>query len=103
MNGTLRIPLLPIDAPVILYLFTVPSSTNGPIVVPDGDPAERADQFTNLHVKNVDETAFKRTTLQEDFATVLQALGAVHDYVDLRVGTCTPHISSHHLDIVYDS
>lgn len=71
--------------------------------MPDGDPAERADQFADLHVENVDEGALERTALQEDFAAVLYALGAVHDHVDLRVGACTPHISSHHLDIVYDS
>lgn len=76
-----RIALLPKTD--VQYLFTVPTSTNSPVVVPDGDPAERADQFANLHVKNVDETTLESTTLQEDFATVLQALGAVHDHVDL--------------------
>lgn len=101
MSDTLRLILLPKTK--VQYLFTVPSSTNSPVVVPDGDSAEWADQFANLHVENVDETTLESTTLQEDFATVLHTFGAMHDHVDLRVGACTSHISSHHLYIVYDS
>ncbi len=66
---TLRIVLLPETD--VSYLLAVPSSTDRPVVVPDGDSAERADQFTNLHVENVDETTLERTALQEDFAAVL--------------------------------
>lgn len=71
--------------------------------MPDGDPAEGADEITDLHVENVDEAALKGAALQEDSAAVLQTLVAVHDHVDLGVGACTPHISSHHLHVVYDS
>ena len=62
VNDTLRITPLPKTE--VQYLFTVPSSTNSPVVVPDGHPAERADQVTNLHVENVDETALESATLQ---------------------------------------
>lgn len=68
VNDTLRITLLPKKD--VKYLFTVPSGTNGSIIVSNGDPAEWADQFTNLHVENVDETTLESTALQEDFATV---------------------------------
>lgn len=85
------------------YLFTVPSSTDGAVVMADGDPAEGADQLADLHVENVDEATLKRTALQEDLATVLRTLGSVHDHVDLGVGARTPHISSHHLHIVNNS
>lgn len=64
---------------VVWYLFTVPSGTNSLVVVADGDPAERADQFADLDVENVDEAALESTALQEDFAAVLDAFGAVHD------------------------
>lgn len=85
------------------YLFTVPSSADRPVVMPDGDPAEGADQIADLHVENVDEAALKRAALQEDFAAVLHTLVAVHDHVDLGVGAGPPHISSHHLHVVDDS
>lgn len=85
------------------YLFTVPSGTDSRIIVSDGDPAEWADQFKNLHIENVNETTLESTALQEDFAAVFYALGAMHNYVDLWVGARTPHISSHHLYVVYNS
>lgn len=87
----------------VLYLLTVPSGTNSPVVVPDGDPTEGADQFANLHIENVNVPTLESPALQEDFAAVLQALVTVHDHVDLRVGASTPHISSHHLYIINDS
>lgn len=71
--------------------------------MPDGDPAEGADELADLHIENVNEATLKRAALQEDFAAVLQALGAVHDHVDLRVGARAPHISGHHLHIVNNS
>lgn len=101
VKDTLRIILQTLGR--VRYLFAVPSSTNSSIVVPNGDPAEWADQFTDFHVENVDETALKSAALQEDFATVFYTLVAVHDHVHLRVGACTPHISSHHLYIVNNS
>lgn len=71
--------------------------------MPDGDPAEGADEFADLHVENVNEATLERTALQEDFAAVLQAFGAVHDHVDLGVRACAPYISSHDLYIVNNS
>lgn len=71
--------------------------------MPDGDPAEGADELADLNIENVNEATLERTALQEDFATVLQAFGAVHDHVDLGVGACTPHISGHDLYIVNNS
>lgn len=93
----------PITATRVWYLFAVPSSAHRPVVVPDGDPAEGADQITDLHIERVDEAALKRATLQEDLAAVLQTLVAVHDHVDLGVGASTPHVPGHHLHVVYDS
>lgn len=68
MKETLRFTFLP--KPDGKYLLTIPSGTNGPVVVSNGDPAERAEQVTDLHVENVDESALKSAALQEDFAAV---------------------------------
>lgn len=71
--------------------------------MPDGDPAEGADELADLDVENVNEATLERPALQEDFATVLQTFRAVHDHVDLGVGACAPHISSHDLYVVNNS
>lgn len=65
------------------YLFTVPSSSYGTIVMPDCDPAKGADELTDLHVENVDQTTLKSSSFQENLAAVFDALGSVHDHVDL--------------------
>nr|XP_023838831.1 lipoxygenase homology domain-containing protein 1-like [Salvelinus alpinus] len=71
--------LNPMDVPKL------PAGPNSPVVMSDSDPAEWAEQRSNLHVEDIDEPPLECSTLQEHLATVLQALGAVHDDVDLRM------------------
>lgn len=71
--------------------------------MPDCDPAKGADELTDLHVENVDQTTLKSSSFQENLAAVFDALGSVHDHVDLWVGSCTSDVSSHHLHIVHNS
>lgn len=69
----------------------------------DGDTAEGAEQGGDLHIEDIGEAALKLATLQKHLPTVLQALGAVHDYVNLGVGAGTPDIACRHLDVVHNA
>lgn len=85
------------------HLLTKPARTDAAIVVPDGDSAERAEKSSDLHVKEICPGTLKFTSFQKDLPTVLQAFGAVEDYVDLGVCTGSSDISCHYSNVVHNT
>ena len=60
----------------------------------NGDPAQWAEEDSQLDVEDVCAATVKHTTLQEDFPAVLIPSGPVHDQVDFGFGPSTPDIPS---------
>lgn len=74
------------------YLLTVPASVGAHIAVPDGDPAQGAEEHSQLDGEDVRAAAVKHAPLQEDFPAVLVPSGSVHDHVDFGFGPSPPHV-----------
>lgn len=80
--------------PSLPYLLTVPASIGSHIAMSDGDPAQWAEEDSQLDVEDVSAATAKHTALQEDFPTVLISSGPEHDQVDFGFGPSTPDVPS---------
>lgn len=85
------------------HLLTEPARADATVIMPNGDPAERAEKGSYLHVEDICPGTLKFTSFQEDLPTVLQAFGAVEDDVDLGVGAGSSDVSRHHSHVVHDA
>lgn len=85
------------------HLLTKPARADPTVIMPNGDSAERAEEGSYLHVEEIRPGTLKFTTFQENLPTVLQAFGAVEDYVDLGVGAGSSDISSHYSHVVHNA
>lgn len=80
------------------YLLTVPASIDAYIAMPNGDPAQGAEEDSQVDVEDVCAAPVEHATLQEDFPTVLIPSGSIHDQVDLRFGSSSTDIPSEDSD-----
>lgn len=68
--------------------------------MPNGDPAQGAEEDSQVDMEDVCAAPVKHATLQEDFSTVLVPSGSIHDQIDFRFGPSSPDIPSEDSDNV---
>lgn len=82
------------SGPGLPYLLTVPASVDAHIAVSYGNPAQGAEEDSQLNIEDICAATVKHTALQEDLPAVLIPSGPIHDQVDFGFGPGPPDIPS---------